>query len=852
MLEAKMRDVSEKLAELAAHRSVIQSIAEREPLRQTLERLALGIESCTAGLMASLLLAEGPILRYAAGPSLPDEYNRAADGVPIGEGFGSCGTAAHRRKQVVVTNIDKDPLWKNYREIARRYGLASCWSTPIINSSGEVLGTFALYNNLARAPDVEELRLVEDFSQLAVLVIEQHRLAESLRASQQTCGELAEDLEVVVWEAEPVTHRLARISRRAEVMFGYPVERWLDDPDFWASILHDEDRALTIKRRQECIRELSHFDLQYRVRAADERIVWVRELGRFKFDRALQTHRMHGIMVNLSQQREAELERERYLRRLTREQALLRGVLEELPDGVILAEPSGDIVASNRRASQILEFPITHRDDLANHGLLHSVRADGRPYSLDDWPLARALSGESICEEMRFVRRNGCRGSLEVRAAPVRAADGRILACMLMLADVTERRRSFARQAVLADASARLVDSLDAQQTASSVAAVAVGQFASWCLIVRAGDHGSAERIAFAHRDPAKARLASAFDRLAALPGGTPLQLSQVLATGSSRLFAEIPEEAFEPGAVQLELARLLRDLGTASAMTVPMKLGDAVVGAILLGSDDLRECYSAPDLPIAEALGRRLATALENARRYGEGQAEVRRRDQFLAIAAHELRTPLTSLKLKLQTSLAELDEHTSAAIRPIRARIAGAERQSDRLAHLVDELFDVSTIYANRMRLQKQDLDLVAVLHSVVARFEEEAAAKRIDIAVHTAGPILGCWDRLRIEQVLVNLISNAMKYGAGRPIRITVGADSTNGRVEIEDQGIGMTAEVIKRIFQPFERGVAIGEYGGLGLGLYITDQIVRAHGGELQVRSEPGHGSTFTVELPRSAG
>jgi signal transduction histidine kinase len=128
---------------------------------------------------------------------------------------------------------------------------------------------------------------------------------------------------------------------------------------------------------------------------------------------------------------------------------------------------------------------------------------------------------------------------------------------------------------------------------------------------------------------------------------------------------------------------------------------------------------------------------------------------------------------------------------------------------------------------------------------------AAKRIDMTLHTGTPVVGYWDRLRIEQVCANLISNAVKYGAGRPIRIAVEGDANHARVSIEDEGIGMAPEVVERILQPFERGVATGEYSGLGLGLYITDQIVRAHGGALIVRSTPGRGSTFTVELPRRA-
>jgi signal transduction histidine kinase len=284
--------------------------------------------------------------------------------------------------------------------------------------------------------------------------------------------------------------------------------------------------------------------------------------------------------------------------------------------------------------------------------------------------------------------------------------------------------------------------------------------------------------------------------------------------------------------------------------MTVPMKVRQRVAGAIVLGSDESHHRYTPADLAVAEELARGLSMALDNVRLYDEVQAAVRRREQFLAIAAHELKTPLTSLKLKLQTLLLDLGDDQPLDAARLRERVQGADRQTERLARLVDELLDVSSIVANRLRLHKQDLDLVAVVHTIVTQLGADAAARGVDVAVHTAAPVIGYWDRLRLEQVIVNLISNAIKYGNGRPVRITVAGDAAHARLSVEDEGIGMSREVMERLFRPFERGVATGEYAGLGLGLFITDQIVRAHGGTLQVRSQPGHGSVFTVELPRA--
>jgi signal transduction histidine kinase len=172
-------------------------------------------------------------------------------------------------------------------------------------------------------------------------------------------------------------------------------------------------------------------------------------------------------------------------------------------------------------------------------------------------------------------------------------------------------------------------------------------------------------------------------------------------------------------------------------------------------------------------------------------------------------------------------------------------------RLARLIDELLDVSRSQAGQLRLSRERSDLVAAVHRVVGRFRDELTAKGIEIAVHATSPVFGCWDPLRIEQVIANLISNSIKYGAGRGVRVTCETNETSAILRVEDQGIGMDAPLVARLFKPFGRGVATGQIGGLGLGLYITAQIVHAHGGAISVRSTPGEGSTVIVELPREA-
>jgi signal transduction histidine kinase len=316
------------------------------------------------------------------------------------------------------------------------------------------------------------------------------------------------------------------------------------------------------------------------------------------------------------------------------------------------------------------------------------------------------------------------------------------------------------------------------------------------------------------------------------------------------QLLPSVSLEDFELGAVRPEVMRLVRELGAESVMVAPMAVHTRVLGAIVYVSARPQRRYGERDLLVAGELARRVALALENARLYHQAQAAIRQREEFLSIAAHELNTPLASLLLTVQSMMVAC-EAAPVNLDFIRARAMAGERHGHRLGGLIRDLLDVSRIQAGRMQLARQEMDLVAAVHLVLGRLQEDLSSKGIDVAVHSPAAVKGCWDPERIEQVLTNLLTNAIKYGRGRAVQVTVHEGSGGASVSVQDQGIGMSPELLARLFTPFERGVSPGHYGGLGLGLYITAQIVRAHGGVINVNSTPGAGSTFTVELPSKA-
>ena len=174
--------------------------------------------------------------------------------------------------------------------------------------------------------------------------------------------------------------------------------------------------------------------------------------------------------------------------------------------------------------------------------------------------------------------------------------------------------------------------------------------------------------------------------------------------------------------------------------------------------------------------------------------------------------------------------------------------KRQVDRLTALVVEMVDISRITGGELQLSPGPVDLRDVVREVLDRFDPEIQRRHVTLTVNAPGPVPGMWDAACIDQVITNLISNALKYGAGRPIEVSVRVDASHAIVVVRDHGIGIPVDEQSKIFGPFAPVLAATHHAGLGLGLWIAQQIVQASGGRIKVDSRPGLGSAFTVELP----
>ena len=250
-------------------------------------------------------------------------------------------------------------------------------------------------------------------------------------------------------------------------------------------------------------------------------------------------------------------------------------------------------------------------------------------------------------------------------------------------------------------------------------------------------------------------------------------------------------------------------------------------------------------DFDLLACLASQAAVAIENAGLYRQAQEMIRSRDQFLSIASHELRTPLTAMILQLKVVLrkAEAGEKSHNELLTV-------ERHVENMTTMVNNLLDISRIQAGRLELHLEEVDLGVVVREVLAKYKEVLNQNGCSLQVREHGPVMGRWDRARIAEVVSSLLSNAAKFGRGKPIAIEITADSENGRFTIQDSGIGIAPEDSERIFERFERAVSERNYGGFGLGLWVARQVVEAMHGNISVESRPDEGAKFTVLLPKS--
>lgn len=229
----------------------------------------------------------------------------------------------------------------------------------------------------------------------------------------------------------------------------------------------------------------------------------------------------------------------------------------------------------------------------------------------------------------------------------------------------------------------------------------------------------------------------------------------------------------------------------------------------------------------------------------------ELKAHDELISIASHELKTPLTSTLLKLQIALDNIKNVSLAnfSIQNLLDMLESAEEQAQSLGKMINNLLSLSLLKSGRMQLDFEEADLGKITENIVNRFKERAKKEQIKIEyMGSSQKLTTVLDRVKIEQALTNLVSNAIKYGQKKPVYVELQKSGSNARISVRDEGIGITPDVQEKIFNLYERGSNHSSQSGLGIGLFVTNQIILAHKGKLLLKSRENKGSVFTLEIP----
>jgi signal transduction histidine kinase len=290
---------------------------------------------------------------------------------------------------------------------------------------------------------------------------------------------------------------------------------------------------------------------------------------------------------------------------------------------------------------------------------------------------------------------------------------------------------------------------------------------------------------------------------------------------------------------------------GTTVLACIPTTVGhrDHIRTAAEVNGSGGADSVPADDSGLTEANGAGLSAIRT---RLQELQRAVGARDEFIATVAHELRNPIAPLTFQVRLALNKTEQLAAAgtpvSVEWIQTQLRGVEQRLHRLLETLDRLLDVSRLSTGRIDLESEEMDLAEVVREVIDGCDAELAVARCKLTLATRGDATGAWDRLRVEQICRNLLSNAIRFGAGRSIEVAVDGDADFARVTVRDHGVGIAPDQQAKIFERFERGVEQ-RSGGFGVGLWIVRNICVAMGGTVSVESTLGDGACFTVMLPR---
>ncbi|WP_051609468.1 PAS domain-containing protein [Fodinicurvata fenggangensis] len=782
-------------------KEILQQVSEGTELNAVMENMLLRVESLMPGTLASIILLDDDEhhVRPGAAPSLPGSYIQTLDGVEIGPSVGSCGTAMYLGERVIVTDIENDPLWADFRPLALANGLRACWSTPIRSANGRILASFSLYYREPRAPNTSDLDLIDRLSNLTSVMIERTRALEALRKSEEKFRELAENIEEVFWISNPAGDVLHYISPAFETIWGRSRESVYEDPMLWLEAIHEEDRdhvAHTLRGQAN-----EGFTSEYRVIRPDGSLCWISDKGTMIRDAQGQVLRVMGTARDVTRRKQAELALRESEQRFQAISSAVSDVLWDwdLRTGRLWWSP--DVQKLLGCSPEDLDTPEKwgqwlHSDDRAR------VQYDVQQAIRD-----RQKFWES---EYRLLRKDGETLHVEDHASLIPDSEGTPIRLVGGMSDVTERKH---HQMQLRERIKELR-----------------------CLY----------RVLEVTSDPLQPIETVCEQIVEVLP-------ESLLHTDISVARIELEENHYKsPGWSQ-----------PAHSLRGTIESNDQVMGIVEVGYREIRhtgfgqnELFSSEEGEMVQAVASHIGRMLEN-RRLSERLSQSERLKaigELTGGVAHDFNNLLTVILGNTEAMTAALPkDHELHPL--VEMTQTAAERSADLTQHLLafarqqplsPEPTDVASLVQDMSGLLRRTLgehiqiDILAgntVWKALVDPVQLESAVLNLCINARDAMPERG---HLTIEVQNVHLDKG---YGQGDE-RIPPGPYVM---LAISDTGNGMPSDVVARAFDPFFTTKETGK--GSGLGLSMVYGFARQSRGQAVIYSEEGQGTTVKLYLPR---
>ena len=529
-------------------------------------------------------------------------------------------------------------------------------------------------------------------------------------------------------------------------------------------------------------------------------------------------------------------------RRAWRDHRYLSAIVESSNDAIIGNDLEGKIISWNRGAERLYGYS---EEEILGQSLSILVPPDHD----DELPsiIHRLREGERIDQfETTRLRKDGGRVDVSLTVSPIVDEEGRVVGASKIARDITAMRRHQQTLRFLADVSRIMGQLLDVDSTLQKVANLAVPHVADWCAVHIADAQGEPQQVTVAHADHDKVHLAEELYRSYPPSAESSHGMRQVMRSGRSVLVAEVTEEMLRTIARDEQHLEILRQLKPRSYACVPLKTAQTVFGTMTFVFSESGRQYTAEDLAMVEDLAQRAGIALENARLYYKVREADRRKDEFLAMLSHELRNPLAPLRSGLEMLAMDPGEHQDT--------LKVMQEQVELVVRLVDDLLDVSRIMQGKIDLRKSPCEVAPLIHRTVDTIRALIAAREQQL--HLSIPSEPIWisaDPVRVVQILENLLNNASKYtDLGGRLELDVQMEGEQVSVTVTDNGVGIDPVLLPQVFELFTQSNRSLDraQGGLGIGLTLVQRLVEMHHGTVTAHSEgEGHGSSFTVRLPR---